>query len=261
MVIDIVPVTLAPSVDVALTIAVPVPVPDVSKPVLEIVALLPPELTTDQVTAGFEAFAGVTVAIICSVWTVWPECFKVVAPPWLVTVIFVTGIKMVIVADPEIFVPSVDVALTVAVPAFVPAVSRPVPEMVALAPPESATDQVTAGLVAVAGVTVAIICSVLYAPTEVAPPRPATVIFITGTKIVMLADPTTPDPSFAVAVTVTVPPCVPAESKPVPEMVALVPPELVTDQVTAGFEAVFGVIMAVICSVFPDPHSTEIAPP
>ena len=149
-----------------------------------------------------------------------------------------------------------------AVPAFVPAVSRPVlGSMLALAPPELATDQTTVWMEASAGDTVALICSVCPVYTEVAPPWEATVTLATGMILmVMLMEAEALDTSWDVAVTTTVPLCVPASSRPtLGSMLALAPPKLATDQTTVWIEAFAGDTVALICSVCP--AYTEAAPP
>ena len=164
-------------------------------------------LTTDHVTALFVASAGVTVAVSCSVPL---SVVIVVAPLAPVTVILVTGMNwlvMVITSVPVTPDPSLAVATAVTVPLVI-AVTSPVLLIVACPVPLT-IDHVTVLFVASEGVTVAVSWSwPLSVPMTEDPPAPVTVIPVTGITwplMVMTSDPTTPLPSLAVALAVTVP--------------------------------------------------------
>ena len=161
------PCTPEPSVAVAQTVTVPGD-PPVNIPVEEFMVAEPVPLVTDQVTLGFVALAGVTVATICRVL---PERTEV-APPWPWTLIELTIIGlMVITVQPCTAEPSVAVAQMVTVPGF-PAVNIPVLALIVPVPVPGVKVQVTVWLEALAGVTVATICKVLPERTVVAPPWP-----------------------------------------------------------------------------------------
>ena len=143
--------------------------------------------------------------------------------------------------------PSLAVALTVTVPLPV-AVSRP-PVLIVALPVLFATDHVTDWSLASAGSTAAVICKAPpFVAIVVAPPVPITVIEVTGTScplMVTVVSPYTPVPSFAVALTVTVPLPV-AVSRP-PALIVALPVPGVTDHVIVSLVASAGLTTANIC--------------
>ena len=74
----------------------------------------------------------------------------------------------------------------------------------------------------------------------------------------MTVQPCIPEPSVAVAQTVTVPGEAPVNT-PVEVFIVAEPVPLLTDQITAGLDALAGKTVANICSVAPD--KTDVAPP
>ena len=110
---------------------------------------------------------------------------------------------MVIILDPITPDPSLAVAVTVTEPtAF--AVRRPVALIVAIF--ELLTLQITEVSGAFLGRMFVSICNVALIMSVVTPFFPYTTILVTGILVIVITlDPTTPEPSFAVAVTVTVP--------------------------------------------------------
>ena len=114
---------------------------------------------------------------------------------------------IVITSEPTTPDPSLAVALAVTVPLDT-AVTSPVLLIVACPVPLT-IDHVTVWFVAFVGDTVAVSCNVPLSVVIIDdPPAPVTVIPVTGmtwSLIVITSDPTTPDPSLAVALAVTVP--------------------------------------------------------